>query len=321
MAPELLPAIPSEQYRTHYGMAEEFHIGDRVVVRPLAEILATLDADGCLDGIPFMPEMARWCNRESTVARRANRVCVEGFPSHRGLDGAVFLEGLRCDGASHDGCQRACLTIWKEAWLRPASAPRIQDDTVVALQDLLKLPTRSGEGYLCQSTRLGTASRPFVRGFLPIYLADWRRGEITTPRLLHLLSLAIGNRLWRRLRGQRIRHISGSSKPTPVATLDLQAGEWVRVKTRQVIEATLDAQGRNRGLLFDTEMALHFGKRFRVAGRVTSMISEQTGQMLTLRDTVRLQGTDCQGIDAGNCPRANPFYWREIWLERCEPPI
>jgi hypothetical protein len=94
----------------------------------------------------------------------------------------------------------------------------------------------------------------------------------------------------------------------------------VRVKSRQQIEATLDAQGRNRGLLFDTEMALHFGRQFRVAGRVESMISEHTGKMTTLRDTVRLHGTDCKGIDAGNCPRANPFYWREIWLERIGQP-
>ena len=35
--------------------------GDVVEVRPAAEILATLDADGALDGMPFMPEMARVC--------------------------------------------------------------------------------------------------------------------------------------------------------------------------------------------------------------------------------------------------------------------
>ena len=31
--------------------------GDIVEVRPAAEILATLDADGTLDDMPFMPEM------------------------------------------------------------------------------------------------------------------------------------------------------------------------------------------------------------------------------------------------------------------------
>ena len=31
---------------------------------------------------------------------------------------AVHLEGLRCDGQAHGGCQAGCLLYWKEAWLR-----------------------------------------------------------------------------------------------------------------------------------------------------------------------------------------------------------
>jgi len=30
----------------------------------------------------------------------------------------VHLEGLRCDGEYHDGCDALCLLYWKEAWLR-----------------------------------------------------------------------------------------------------------------------------------------------------------------------------------------------------------
>lgn len=302
-------------------MPHEFESGDPVAVRPLGEILATLDNNGCLDGLPFMPEMAKWCGGHFRIARRANRVCVEGYESHRGLAGTVTLEGLRCDGASHDGCERACLTLWKEAWLRPAGETiAAGHDSVVALADLLKLPTRRGERYQCQSTELGSASTPFHRRSLFTYLADWTRGELATTRLAHMLGLGVGNRISRVLRGQRLRVISGAISPTPTGSLGLQPGDWVRVKSRQAIAATLDPQGRNRGLLFDTEMALHFGKRFQVSGRVSAIISEQTGKMMTLRDTVRLRGTDCQGIDAANCPRANPFYWREIWLERVPAP-
>ena len=39
--------------------------GDVVKVRSPAEILATLGADGALDGMPFMPEMARLAGRGS----------------------------------------------------------------------------------------------------------------------------------------------------------------------------------------------------------------------------------------------------------------
>ena len=34
------------------------------------------------------------------------------------MTNAVHLEGLRCDGAGHDGCQAGCLLFWKESWLK-----------------------------------------------------------------------------------------------------------------------------------------------------------------------------------------------------------
>ena len=39
----------------------------------------------------------------------------------------VFLENLRCDGASHGGCQAECRIYWKEAWLR-----RVEGDVEAA---------------------------------------------------------------------------------------------------------------------------------------------------------------------------------------------
>jgi len=49
--------------------------GDLVEVRSAAEILDTLDADGALDAMPFMPEMVPYCGRQFTVSRRADKVC------------------------------------------------------------------------------------------------------------------------------------------------------------------------------------------------------------------------------------------------------
>ena len=39
------------------------------------------------------------------------------------LNRAVLLEGTTCDGKDYGGCQRGCLTFWKEAWRR-----RVEDD-------------------------------------------------------------------------------------------------------------------------------------------------------------------------------------------------
>ena len=94
------------------------------MVRPPEEILATLDADGTRDGLPFMPEMLSMCGKPFRVERRAEQTCVDVLPPvkpHRrfAADDVVFLDGPRCDGGGHDGCKRGCKVFWKEAWLRP----------------------------------------------------------------------------------------------------------------------------------------------------------------------------------------------------------
>src|SRR5690348_7330630 len=97
--------------------------GDWVEVKFPLEIAATLDSDGTLDGLPFMPEMVEYCGRRFRVLRWAEKTCFEAAPYNyvirelRG-DDVLFLEGLRCTGADHDGCQRLCLFFWKTAWLR-----------------------------------------------------------------------------------------------------------------------------------------------------------------------------------------------------------
>jgi len=44
--------------------------GDRVELRSPAEILATLDGNGALDGVPFMPEMLEFFGTTFTVQAR-----------------------------------------------------------------------------------------------------------------------------------------------------------------------------------------------------------------------------------------------------------
>ena len=58
----------------------KFRAGDRVIVRSPEEILSTLDADGTLDGLPFMPEMLDWCGKPFRVERRAEKTCVDVEP-------------------------------------------------------------------------------------------------------------------------------------------------------------------------------------------------------------------------------------------------
>src|SRR5260370_21630516 len=95
--------------------------GEWVDVGSQEEILATLDDRGCLENLPFMPEMVQYCGRRFRVFKRADKTCdnIEAW-SIRRMKGSVLLEGVRCDGAGHGGCQAGCLIFWKEAWLKRA---------------------------------------------------------------------------------------------------------------------------------------------------------------------------------------------------------
>src|SRR4029453_18396965 len=99
--------------------------GQLVRVRSKEEILGTLDSKGRLDGLPFMPEMLRFCGQEFRVRARAHKVCdTVDWQQFREMDNAVHLGDLRCDGSAHGGCQAGCLLFWKEAWIAPADSDR-----------------------------------------------------------------------------------------------------------------------------------------------------------------------------------------------------
>jgi hypothetical protein len=110
--------------------------------------------------------------------------------------------------------------------------------------------------------------------------------------------------------------LSGPRQQTVHESLNLQPGELVEVKSREEIQATLDAHGKHRGMAFVPEMGLYCGRRFRVARRVERMIQEGTGQMRQLRDTVALESVTCMGLAQRRCPRGCFHLWRECWLKR-----
>ena len=94
--------------------------GQVVEVLSEEEILATLDEQGELESLPFMPEMARYCGQRLTVGAVASKLCdTQGLSGMRRMENAVHLRELRCDGSAHGGCQAGCLIYWKVAWLPP----------------------------------------------------------------------------------------------------------------------------------------------------------------------------------------------------------
>ena len=61
--------------------------GEIVEIKDAEQVLATLDSEGKLDGLPFMPEMRQYCGRRFRVARRGDSTCVAGHP--RRMENAV----------------------------------------------------------------------------------------------------------------------------------------------------------------------------------------------------------------------------------------
>lgn len=323
----------------------DLRVGDVVEVRGRDEILATLDENGELESLPFMPEMLQYCGQRLTVHKVANKLCDTMTRSGiRRMENAVHLTGVRCDGGAHGGCQAACLIYWKHAWLRkvdPAAAgdppPEPEPAAAARLLPLLTIASRrppeedGTELYRCQATELLRAA-PDV---LPIrnlgqFVQDIRTGNAGPLWTIRAFLVAMYNRaqgLSARFLPPRLRHrggrdwayLRGTAVKTPTGHTDLQPGDTVRVKSRKEIEPTLNAQLLNRGMGFDAEMTRFCGRTARVARRVDHIIDERTGRMLQMRyPCIVLEGIVCEGAYNALCPRAIPPYWREIWLEKLD---
>jgi hypothetical protein len=346
-------------------VTDKLRVGDLVEVRSKEEILATLDSSGRLDGLPFMPQMFKYCGGRFTVLARAHKTCDVVGGEERRLPDGIHLD-TRCDGEAYGGCQMACLIFWKEAWLKPVARQSASDVTPPPVssnehrggaekaapsccteEDVLRAThrTESGSGettYFCQATRVPYFTQPLAWWDVRQYIEDYTSGNVSLRRLISGLLYQTynhGTQAWRNKVGRPgrwaydvLQHAIGGvpfpikggtlppGKPTPVAELNLQRGELVRIKSHADILATLNRGGLNRGLLFDKEMVPFCGKVFRVKTRVTIFVDENTGKMRTMKTpAVILEGVWCQSRYSNKkmlCPRALYSWWREAWLER-----
>jgi hypothetical protein len=331
------------------------HAGDWVVVRSQEEILATLDAKACYDELPFQPEMLAFCGRRLRVAKIAHKTCdnIHKTRGRRMMD-AVHLEGARCDGALHGGCQADCVFFWKEAWLRRADG---RQDAPVAptgagcTEEMVHQRTRApGEEdsadptWVCQLTALYDATTLLRWWDVRQYIWDVTSGNHTAWHMTKLLlagsyrafvmhgpgwSLKIRfyNWLMKLTGGHPYPYVPAklpAGAKTPTELLDLQPGEWVQIKSVDEICETIDYNGFNRGMRYDQELHKYSGEVRKVQMRVNRLINEHNGKMLDMKNPcIQLEDVYCRAECAPKrlgCPRASNTYWREIWLRRVPPP-
>lgn len=307
--------------------------GEVVEVRPLPEVLATLDENGALDHLPFMPEMAALSGRRFRVFRRIEKVHdYVHMTGLRRLHDTVLLEGLRCDGSSHGGCQASCQVLWKEAWLRrvepghdhaPPTAAPARSLPVLTAGDLAAKALRdpAAGSYVCQMTEVASASTPMRWGDPRHYARDLLQGNVRPVDWIVGVSLNLFRWAQRRRGGSGFPNwFSPERKTSPHLSLGLQPGERVRVRRKSEIAQTLNSRNRNRGLWFDAEMIRYCGGEYRVAARVERLIEEKSGTLITVSNPcIILDTVTATGEYLGFAPQNEAIFWREIWLERVVP--
>ena len=190
-------------------------VGETVEVRSAEEILTTLDESGCLESLPFMPEMLQFCNRQFTVYKRADKTCdtIDKSGGRRlfntvHLSAAQPSDGMRCDGAAHGGCEASCLLFWNEAWLRRVEPNQRQDrnrkttpaqgKTPTSMESMLRRsavvtePGKDDAGtYRCQATQLRAYTRPLAWWDVRQYVRDVVSGNVRAGDLLRALVFAV----------------------------------------------------------------------------------------------------------------------------------
>jgi len=300
-----------------------FRAGDLIEVRSKEEILATLDERGCVDGMPFMPEMLPFCGKRFRVSAVAHKTCETAHKTWQGrrLQATVHLTGLSCDGSAHGGCDAKCNLFWKDVWLKPLGAvgtkaksptsdgsqtPNGESIESRLLANTQMPGSREGEPhYSCQTTQLYEATQP-LRWWDPRqYVFDVVTRNHSVGRVLRVLTLAtlrwcvahtpfawrmvrgMSDRMHRGLTGRPAPFLNPKVKPgipTPTGKLDLKPGDLVRIKSQQEIEETLDEAGKNRGLQFDQEeMSPYCGRVVKVRSIATKILDEVTGKMLRMK--------------------------------------
>jgi hypothetical protein len=178
--------------------------GEWVEVRSKQAILSTLDEQGRLEELPFMPEMFAFCGKRYRVWKRAHKTCdTVNNTGGRRMNAAVHLEEVRCNGDAHGGCEAQCLIFWKEAWLERVDGPEgpplrrepsrdhrevfpgpgANDDGVWAAA---RVPSDSHDAdviYACQATLLPRATTPLPWWDVRQYCEDYTSGNTSLWQL------------------------------------------------------------------------------------------------------------------------------------------
>jgi hypothetical protein len=174
------------------------------------------------------------------------------------------------------------------------------------------------ENNNCQSQVLGQIAIGKAKT-LPLSIP--RRLKLELRRRLHYLTIRkIQNKIDYVLNfftpSSEREHIV-SPKQVVSSRSPLQAGDLVRVRSREEIQATLNRWKEYRGSGFMDDMWQYCDTVQKVLKPVERFVDERDYQVKKVKGIVLLEGLHCQGTPIfGRCDRNCFYFWREIWLEK-----
>jgi hypothetical protein len=120
------------------------------------------------------------------------------------------------------------------------------------------------------------------------------------------------------------RLTGGGERPAVVpasaaATTKLKAGDRVRVRSEEEIQATLNHWRQLKGCTFMPEMVEYCATTQRVYKRMERFVDERDLRVKRCKGIILLEGLHCQGTaEFGPCDRSCYYFWREEWLEKID---
>ncbi len=201
---------------------------------------------------------------------------------------------------------------------------------IKAKSSLAHMIKRAGRSYKsrlqaayvgCDLTNISTVAYqqgPLVKNLVSIFFGRLLRDTFGEKFVSRLKTRAY------RLSRIFSRKTTFSSKiATPLASKErpvFKAGDLVRVRSLEEIEATFDYDHSYKGCVFLPEMAEYCNTVQRVLTPVERFLDERAFRIKHPKGIVLLDGLICYGTARfGRCDRRCFYFWRVEWLEKIEP--
>lgn len=149
-----------------------------------------------------------------------------------------------------------------------------------------------------------------------------RRIYLAVLRLLgHERKRTIKRQISRIVQHREATRPEGRASTVEKVSVPLAAGDVVRVRARDEIEATLSPFHEYKGCTIIEDMWQYCGTTQRVLKPVRRFVDERDYTVKRCSGVVLLEGLICRGTEYfGPCDRACFYFWREEWLERVNAP-